>query len=127
MNALINLFLEEHAQIGVYFTELKKEHTDEQKKQLRKELLMILLKHFAEEEQLFKKYHHTEIQEAITKVIEEHKLIISMLKSEDPYITNIHEIIKTHEHIEEYTLYPELEHTVQDNDMQELIKKFLKH
>jgi len=128
MNALTAIFMKEHAALNLLFKEYSNERSIQRKIILMKDIQRQLFAHFKEEETYYFKYEDNikEIVLTLNRLKSEHELLTALIKKENPDIDNFIRFLMVHEHIEENTIYPELEKHIKQEDIDELLKQLLK-
>jgi len=128
MNELTGIFIQEHISLNALFNEYSKERNVERKNILMKDIHRQLFAHFKEEEMYYFKYEDNikEIVLTLSRLKSEHELLTALIKKNNPDMPNFVKFLMVHEHIEENTIYPELEKHIKKEDIAALLKQLLK-
>ena len=127
MNALTHIFISEHADINVLLNAIINQNIPSRREEMLKTLKIALMKHFGKEELFYARYRSDlkDILMTIDRLRTEHKLIIDILTQGQMTTVDVKKFLTVHEHIEENTLYPALEKSVSEKDIQDILQKFL--
>lgn len=125
MNEITRLFIDEHASMNALLKAYVKTNDVERKKIFMHDVQRQLFAHFKEEELYYSKYDKKMGETFLTlkRLISEHEMMRDMIQQKDFNIKRFVEFIVVHEHIEEDTIYPELEKFITREDIHELVKK----
>jgi hemerythrin superfamily protein len=128
MNEITRMFVLEHGAINALLKEYSNEKDPERKKIFMKDAQRQLFAHFKEEELYYSKYDANIKETVLTlkRLISEHELMSDMIRQDEPDIPIFIKFIIVHEHIEENSIYPELEKYISTEDIQILMKKLLR-
>jgi len=125
MEQLFAIFIDEHVKINNLINEIINENNSlNRRNSLKKQLYLLLKKHFDEEELLYKKYRF-EIQNVIMtlqRMYKEHEFLITKMNDADTNFHELYKFLKIHEHIEEKVLYPELARSVSSEDISSVMR-----